>query len=115
MTSIEVGDVNNAKTDGREAFASLRESPVNDEAVEQNDTVNEEPEPKQTEVKPKECEAKPEPKAKAKALPGTKKEVELVECEHCSKKMTLKSLRHSHPKNCKQSIHKRILERFNQK
>ena len=29
------------------------------------------------------------------------KKVELVECEHCSKKMTLKRLRHSHPKNCK--------------
>ena len=66
------------------------EAPVNNEVVEQNETVNEEPE-----------EVIPEPKAKAKALPRTKKEVELVECEQCSKKMTLKSLRHSHPKNCK--------------
>ena len=56
---------------------------------------------KKEEVKPEEREDKPEPKAKAKALPRTKKEVELVECEQCSKKMTLKSLRHSHPKNCK--------------
>ena len=78
MSSIEVGDINN-------------------EAVEQNETVNEEPTPE--EVKPE--EVIPEPKAKAKALPRTKKEVELVQCAHCSKKMTLKSLRHSHPKNCK--------------
>ena len=82
MSSIEVVDVNNE--------TKAEEAPVNNEVVEQNETVNEEPE-----------EAIPEPKAKAKALPRTKKEVELVECEQCSKKMTLKSLRHSHPKNCK--------------
>ena len=87
MTSVEVVDVNNeTKTD---------ETPINNEVVEQNETVNEEPIPEQ--VKPE--EDKPEPKAKA--LPRTKKEVELVECEQCSKKMTLNRLRHSHPKNCK--------------
>ena len=89
MASVEVVDVNNeTKTD---------ETPINNEVAEQNETVNEEPMPE--EVKPE--EDKPEPKAKAKALPRTKKEVELVECEQCSKKMTLKSLRHSHPRNCK--------------
>ena len=82
MSSIEVVDVSNE--------TKTEEAPVNIEVVEQNETVNEEPE-----------EVIPEPKAKAKALPRTKKEVELVECEQCSKKMTLKSLRHSHPKNCK--------------
>ena len=88
MSSIEVVDVNNeTKTEG--------ESPVNNEVVEQNETVNE------TVNEPTPEEVIPEPKAKAKALPRTKKEVELVECEQCSKKMTLKSLRHSHPKNCK--------------
>ena len=89
MSSIEVVDVNNE--------TKTEEPPVNNEVVEQNETVNEEPSPE--EVKPE--EVIPEPKAKAKALPRTKKEVELVECEQCSKKMTLKSLRHSHPKNCK--------------
>ena len=84
MSSIEVVDDNNE--------TKTEEAPVNNEVVEQNETVNEEPSPE---------EAIPEPKAKAKALPRTKKEVELVECEQCSKKMTLKSLRHSHPKNCK--------------
>ena len=111
MSSIEVVDVNNeTKTD---------EPPINNEVVEQNETVNEKPMPE--EVKPE--GDKPEPKVKAKALPRTKKEVELVECEQCSKNMTLKSLRHSHPKNCKgaptellyQLIHKRMLERYNQK
>ena len=82
MTSIEVVDVNNE--------TKTEEAPINNEVVEQNETINEEPE-----------EDKPEPKAKAKALLRTKKEVELVECEQCSKKMSLKSLRHSHPKNCK--------------
>ena len=106
MSSIEVVDVNNE--------TKTEEAPVNNEVVEQNETVNEEPTPE--EVKPE--EVIPEPKAKAKALPRTKKEVELVECEQCSKKMTLKSLRHSHPKNCKGAKtemlpvnHKRILER----
>ena len=89
MSSIEVVDVSNE--------TKTEEAPVNNEVVEQNETVNEEPTPE--EVKPE--EVIPEPKAKAKALPRTKKEVELVECEQCSKKMTLKSLRHSHPKNCK--------------
>ena len=84
MSSIEVVDVNNE--------TKTKEAPVNNEVVEQNETVNEEPTPE---------EVIPEPKAKAKALPRTKKEVELVECEQCSKKMTLNSLRHSHPKNCK--------------
>ena len=84
MSSIEVVDVNNE--------SKTEEAPVNNEVVEQNETVNEEPTSE---------EVIPEPKAKAKALPRTKKEVELVECEQCSKKMTLKSLRHSHPKNCK--------------
>ena len=84
MSSIEVVDDNNE--------TKTEEAPVNNEVVEQNETVNEEPTPE---------EVIPEPKAKAKALPRTKKEVELVECEQCSKKMTLKSLRHSHPKNCK--------------
>ena len=88
-SSIEVVDVNNE--------TKTEEAPINNEVVEQKETVNEEPTPE--EVKPE--EVSPEPKAKAKALPRTKKEVELVQCEHCSKKMTLKSLRHSHPTNCK--------------
>ena len=92
MSIIEVVDVNNE--------TKTEEAPINNEVVEQNETVNEEPTPE--EVKPEDVkpeEVIPEPKAKAKALPRTKKEVELVQCEHCSKKMTL--LRHSHPKNCK--------------
>ena len=40
-------------------------------------------------------------KRKQKHYQELKKQVELVECEQRSKKMTLKSLRHSHPKNCK--------------
>ena len=84
MSSVEVVDDNNE--------TKTEEAPVNNEVVEQNETVNEEPTLE---------EVIPEPKAKAKALSRTKKEVELVECEQCSKKMTLKSLRHSHPKNCK--------------
>ncbi|MCR9103585.1 MAG: hypothetical protein NXI25_26805 [bacterium] len=84
MTSIEVVDVNNeTKTDG--------ESPINIEVVEQNETVNEEPTPEE----PK------EPTPKPKALPRIKKEVELVQCNACGRSMTAKSLRFSHPKNCR--------------
>ena len=75
MSSIEVVDVNNE--------TKAEEAPVNNEGVEQNETVNEEPTPE--EVKPE--EVIPEPKAKAKALPITKKEVELVECEQCFEKL----------------------------
>ena len=57
MSSIEVVDVNNE--------TKKEEAPVNNEVVEQNETVNEEPTPE--EVKPE--EVIPEPKAKAKALP----------------------------------------------
>ena len=56
MSSIEVVDVNNE--------TKTEEAPVNNEVVEQNETVNEEPE-----------EVIPEPKAKAKALPRTKKKL----------------------------------------
>ena len=110
MSSIEVVDVNNE--------TKTEEAPINNEVVEQNETVNEEPTPAQ--VKPE--EVTPEPNARAKELPRTKKEVELVECEQCSKKMTLKSLRHSHPKNCKGAKTEMLpvnpqkkLERYNQK
>ena len=56
MTSIEVVDVNNE--------TKTEEAPINNEVVEQNESVNEEPTPE---------EVIPEPKAKAKALPRTKK------------------------------------------
>ena len=96
MTSIEVVDVNNeTKTD---------EAPINNEVVEQNETVNKEPTPEEpTEEPTKETkdETKTKAKAKAKALPRTKKEIEVVQCENCGKSMNAKSLRFSHPKNCK--------------
>ena len=112
MTSIEVVDVNNeTKTD---------EAPINNEVVEQNETVNEEreafallrePTPEEreafallrepTEEPTKETIDKPKAKAKAKALPRTKKEIEVVQCDKCGKSMNAKSLRFSHPKNCK--------------
>ena len=103
MTSIEVVDVNNeTKTD---------EAPINNEVVEQNETVNEEreafallrePTPEEPTDEPtKETIDKPKAKAKAKALPRTKKEIEVVQCDKCGKSMNAKSLRFSHPKNCK--------------
>ena len=45
--------------------------------------------------------AKAKPKATPKKLARTVKVVELVSCEACSKKMTPKSLRHTHPHYCK--------------
>ena len=60
----------------------------------------EEAEPKHTE--PIE-EAKPKAKAKAtpKKLPRSVRVVELVECNDCGRKMTPKSLKHTHPHYCK--------------
>ena len=48
-------------------------------------------------------ETKPKAKAKAtpKKLPRSVKVVELAECPDCLKKMTLKSLRNTHPHYCK--------------
>ena len=90
MSSIEVVDVNNE--------TKTEEAPINNEVVEQNETVNEEPTPEE----PKETkELKEEPTTKPKALPRIKKEVELVHCNACGRSMTAKSLRFSHPKNCK--------------
>ena len=48
---------------------------------------------------PKIEEAKP--KAKPKKQARSVKVVELVACPYCDKKMLPKSLRHSHPRNCK--------------
>ena len=82
----------------------------------QNDEANEkvaeniieeatEPQPtqeiQQEEAKQEEAEEKPKPKATAKKLPRTVKVVEMVTCPDCDKRMLPKSLKHSHPRNCK--------------
>ena len=58
-------------------------------------------EAKQEEAKQEEAEEKPKPKATAKKSPRSVKVVEMVECNDCGKKMLPKSLKHSHPRNCK--------------
>ena len=55
----------------------------------------------QEEAKREEAEEKPKPKATAKKLPGSVKVVEMVNCPDCDKRMLPKSLKHSHPRNCK--------------
>ena len=80
------------------------------------ETTNEEQPTEQIKEEPKEEpkeDASPEarvlrdtqPIAKAKATPKklarSVKVVELAECEHCLKKMTPKSLKHTHPHYCK--------------
>ena len=90
---------------------------INNEVQEsQNEEANEkvvenmieeatEPQPtqeiKQEEAKQEEVEEKPKPKATAKKLPRTVKVVEMVNCPDCDKGMLPKSLKHSHPRNCK--------------
>ena len=49
----------------------------------------------------KEVEEKPKPNATAKQLARTVKVVEMVDCNDCGKKVLPKSLKHSHPRNCK--------------
>ena len=77
-------------------------------ANEKIETTNEEQPTEQIKEEPKEEpkeETKPITKAKAKATPKklarSVKVVELAECEHCLKKMTPKSLKHTHPHYCK--------------
>ena len=53
------------------------------------------------EVKTEEVEEQPKAKAKPKKQARSVKVVELVSCPDCDKKMLPKSLRHSHPRNCK--------------
>ena len=74
---------------------------VANEAIEE---TNEETQIKQNEEEIKteaKEEAKPKPKATPKKLARSVKVVELVSCEACSKKMTPKSLKHTHPYYCK--------------
>ena len=59
------------------------------------------PEIQQEEAKQEEVEEKPKPKATAKKLARTVKVVEMVNCPDCDKRMLPKSLKHSHPRNCK--------------
>ena len=55
----------------------------------------------QEEAKQEEAEEKPKPKATAKKLARSVKVVEMVNCPDCDKRMLPKSLKHSHPRNCK--------------
>ena len=48
-----------------------------------------------------ETKEKPKPKATAKKLARTVTVVEMVECNDCGKNWIPKSLKHSHPRNCK--------------
>ena len=82
----------------------------NEEANEEvaNEVIEEEPEKapaeeikEATEETLKEKTSKAKPKATPKKLARTVKVVELVSCEACSKKMTPKSLKHTHPHYCK--------------
>ena len=69
-----------------------------------NEVIEEETKSEDKEVvatKNEEATAQPKPKAQAKKQPRSVKVVELVACPGCDKKMLPKSLRHSHPRNCK--------------
>ena len=96
MSEIETVDAKDEnETEGREAFASLREPPIINDVVETNEAVNEERTQEETK------EETPKPKAKAKTKPRVS--VELVECDDCAKRMLPKSLRFSHHKHCKRA------------
>ena len=89
---------------------------ISNEVQEKNEEANEkvveniieeatEPQPtqeiQQVEAKQEKAEEKPKPKATAKKLPRTVKVVEMVNCPDCDERMLPKSLKHSHPRNCK--------------
>ena len=89
----EVKNEEEAKIDNTEIIEETNE----ETQVKENGEATKQEEAK-TEVKE---EAKPKAKATPKKLPRTVKVVELVSCEACSKKMTPKSLKHTHPHYCK--------------
>ena len=85
-----------------EEVAEIDNAEVIEETNEQTQVKETEEATKQEEVKTEvKEEAKPKAKATPKKLARTVKVVELVSCEACSKKMTPKSLKHTHPHYCK--------------
>ena len=66
-----------------------------------NEATPKEEQKQEEEVKTEKVEEQPKAKAKPNKQARSVKVVELVECEACNKKMLPKSLRHSHPRNCK--------------
>ena len=68
------------------------------EQIKQEETITSPIEETKEETQPT---AKAKPKATPKKLARTVKVVDLVECEHCLKKMTPKSLKNTHPHYCK--------------
>ena len=87
----EVKEVVNTEIDedaSAEGLSSIRDTPKEEQKHE-------------LEVKNEEVEQQPKPKAKPKKQARSVKAVELVSCPDCDKKMLPKSLRHSHPRNCK--------------
>ena len=89
----EVKNEEEAKIDNTEIIEETNE----ETQVKENGEATKQEEAK-TEVKE---EAKPKAKATPKKLARSVKVVELVSCEACSKKMTPKSLKHTHPHYCK--------------
>ena len=89
----EVKNEEEAKIDNTEIIEETNE----ETQVKENGEATKQEEAK-TEVKE---EAKPKAKATPKKLARSVKVVELVSCEACSKNMTPKSLKHTHPHYCK--------------
>ena len=94
MSSEEVEEVKNEETTEIKTNEVIEEEPKEENKEEPKEEAKEEP--LNNEVVE---EAKPKAKAKAKAR--TVKVVELAECPDCLKKMTVKSLRNTHPHYCK--------------
>ena len=88
--------IEDASPEARELRDTNEEQPK--EQIKQEETITAPIEEIKEETQPT---AKAKPKATPKKLARTVKVVELVECEACSKKMTPKSLKHTHPHYCK--------------
>ena len=88
----DVEEVKNEE-ETKEVVNEVIEEATKEESIKETEETTKEETIKETE------EAKP--KAKPKKQARSVKVVELVECEACNKKMLPKSLRHSHPRNCK--------------
>ena len=95
MSSDEVNDIKNEE--GNEEYSNdVIETNPEEASTRQIEEV-----PKQEEVKEDIKNEETKPKAKPKKQARSVKVVELVECNDCGRKMTPKSLRHTHPHYCK--------------
>ena len=97
MTSEEVSEVKNEEATEKVANEIIETTNEEQPTEQIKEEPKEEPKEEHTEETTRIAKAKATPKKLARSVTV----LELAECEHCLKKMTPKSLKHTHPHYCK--------------